>query len=51
MSSGWLYRTETFLSTSVKGKRGVQGAYTLVQGGSSTSNLHRTYTFPLQRCR
>ena len=39
MSSGWFDRTETFLSTSLKGKQGVQGAYALVRGGSSTSNL------------
>ena len=46
MSSGWFDRTETFLSTSLKGKQGVQGAYALVQGGSNTSNLiegERTY--------
>ena len=46
MSSGWFDLTETFLSTSLKGKQGVQGAYALVRGGSSTSNLHE----PLQRC-
>ena len=39
MSLGWLDRTETFLSTSLKGKQGVQGASALVLGGSSTSNL------------
>ena len=27
MSSGWFNRTKTFLSTSLKGKQGVQGAY------------------------
>ena len=39
MSSGWFDCTETFLSTALKGKQGVQGAYALVRGGSSTSNL------------
>ena len=32
-----LHRTS--LSTSLQGKQGVQGAYALVRGGSSTSNL------------
>ena len=36
MSSGWFDCTEPSLST---GKQGVQGAYALVRGGSSTSNL------------
>ena len=36
MSSGWFDLTEPSLSTSLKGKQGVQGAYGL---GSSTSNL------------
>ena len=36
MSSGW---TEPSLSTSLQGKQSVQGAYALVRGGSSTSNL------------
>ena len=31
--------TEPSLSTSLQGKQGVQGAYALVRGGSSTSNL------------
>ena len=39
MSSGWFDCTEPFLSTSLQGKQGVQGAYALVRGGSSTSNL------------
>ena len=39
MSSGWFDHTEPSLSTSLKGKQGVQGAYALVRGGSSTSNL------------
>ena len=39
MSSGWFDRTEPSLSTSLQGKQGVQGAYALVRGGSSTSNL------------
>ena len=39
MSSGWFDRTEPSLSTSLQGKQGMQGAYALVRGGSSTSNL------------
>ena len=39
MSSGWFDHTEPSLSTSLQGKQGVQGAYALVLGGSSTSNL------------
>ena len=39
MSSGWFNYTELSLTTSLQGKQGVQGAYTLVRGGSSTSNL------------
>ena len=39
MSSGWFDCTEPSLSTSLQGKQGVQGAYALVRGGSSTSNL------------
>ena len=39
MSSGWFNCTEHSLSTSLQGKQGVQGAYALVRGGSSTSNL------------
>ena len=39
MSSGWFDHTEPSLSTSLQGKQGVQGAYALVRGGSSTSNL------------
>ena len=39
MSSGWFDHTEPTLSTSLQGKQGVQGAYALVRGGSSTSNL------------
>ena len=47
MSSGWFDCTEPSLATAVQGKQGVQGAYALVRGGSSTSNLiepHRTYS-------
>ena len=36
MSSGWFDCTEPSLSTSLQGKQGVQGAYALVRGGSST---------------
>ena len=39
MSSGWFNSTEPSLSTSLEGKQGVQGAYALVWGGSSTLNL------------
>ena len=39
MSSGWFNCTEPSLSTSLQGKQGLHGAYALVQGGSSTSNL------------
>ena len=39
MSSGWFDCTEHSLSTSLQGKQGVQGAYALVRGDSSTSNL------------
>ena len=39
MSSGWFDCTEPSLTTSLQGKEGVQGAYSLVRGGSSTSNL------------
>ena len=39
MSSGWFDSTEPFLTTSLQGKQGVQGAYALVLGGSSASNL------------
>ena len=38
MSLGWFDCTEPSLSTSLQGKHGVQGAYGLVWGGSSTSN-------------
>ena len=38
-SSGWFDCTEPSLSTAVQGKQGVQGAYALVRGGSSTSYL------------
>ena len=33
MSSGWFDNTEPFLSTSLQGKQGVQGANALVLGG------------------
>ena len=39
MSSVWFDCTEPSLSTSLQGKQGVQGAYALVRGCSSTSNL------------
>ena len=39
MRSGWFDCTEPSLSTALQGKQGVQGAYALVRGGSSTSNL------------
>ena len=39
MRSGWFDCTEPSLSTLLQGKQGVQGAYALVRGGSSTSNL------------
>ncbi len=39
LSSGWFDCTEPSLSTALQGKQGVQGAYALVRGGSSTSNL------------
>ena len=50
MSSGWFDYTEPSLSTSLQGKQGVQGAYALVRGGSSTSNLvEPSRTTSLQR--
>ena len=39
MSSGWFDCTEHSLTSSLQGKQGVQGAYALVRGGSSASNL------------
>ena len=39
MSSGWFDCTEPSLCTVLQGKQGVQGAYAIVRGGSSTSNL------------
>ena len=39
MSSGWFDSTEPSLTTTLQGKQGVQGAYALVRGGSSASNL------------
>ena len=39
MSSVWFDCTEPSLSTSLQGKQGVQGAYVLVRGYSSTLNL------------
>ena len=39
MSSGYFDRTKPSLSTSLEGKQGVQGAYALVRGDSTTSNL------------
>ena len=50
MSSGWFDCTEHSLSTSLQGKQGVKGAYALVRGGSSTSNLlEPSRTTSLQR--
>ena len=50
MSSGWFNCTEHYLSTSLQGKQGVQGAYALVQCGLSTSNLlEPSRTTSLQR--
>ena len=50
MSSGWFDHTEPSLSTSLQGKQGVQGAYALVRGVSSTSNfLEPSRTTSLQR--
>ena len=50
MSSGWFNHTEPSLSTSLQGKQGVQSAYALVRGGSSTSNLlEPSRTTSLQR--
>ena len=49
MSSGWFDCTEHSLSTSLQGKQGMKGAYALVRGGSSTSNLvepSRTTSLP-----
>ena len=45
MSSGWFDCTEPSLSTSFQGKQGVQGAYGLVRGGSSTS-VHSVIVIP-----
>ena len=39
MSSGWFDCTEPSLATSLQGKQGVQGAFALVRGGSSTANV------------
>ena len=39
MSLGWFACTEPSLTTSLQGKQGLQGAYALVRGGSSASNL------------
>ena len=50
MSSGWFDCTEHSLSTSLQRKQGVQGAYALVRGVSSTSNLiESSRTTSLQR--
>ena len=50
MSSGWFDCTEPSLTTSLQGKQGVQGAYALVRGGSSASNLlEPSRTTSLQR--
>ena len=51
MSSWWFVCTEPSLTTSLQGKQGVQGAYALVLGGSSASNLHEpSRATSLQRC-
>ena len=46
--------TELSLTTSLQGKQGVQGAYALVRGGSSTTNLlelsHTTSFTGIARC-
>ena len=42
MSSEWFDSTEPFLTTSSQKTHGVQGARTLVRGGSSASNLLET---------
>ena len=38
-SSGWFGSTELSLTTYLYGKQGVQGAFALVRGSSTTSNL------------
>ena len=53
MSSGWFDCTEPSLGTLLQGKQGVQGAYAIVRGGSSTSNLlepTRTTASRIARC-
>ena len=51
MSSGWFDHTEPSLSTSLKGKQGVQGAYALVRGGSSTRRTFPNHTITkIARC-
>ena len=50
ISSGWFHCTEPSLSTSLQEKQGVQGAYAIVRGGSSTLNfLEPTRTTTAQR--
>ena len=50
MSFGWFDCTEPSLSTSSLGKQGMQGAYAVVRGGPSTSNLvEPSRTTSLQR--
>ena len=39
MSSGWFDPAEPSQSTFLQGKKGLQGSYALVQGGSRASNL------------
>ena len=48
MSSGWFDCTEPFLTTSLEGKQGVQGAYALVR-----VQVHRTSSnlLELHHCR
>ena len=48
MSSGWFDCTEPSLSTSLQGKQGMQGAYSLVRGGSSSSNLPEPHHTEMQ---
>ena len=43
LRSGWFDCTEPSLATMLQGKQGVQGAYAIVRGGSSTANLHEPH--------
>ena len=44
MSSEWFDYTEPSLTTSLQWKQGVQGAFAVVRGGSSASNLLEPFT-------